>query len=74
MQRPPAWLVDRIRDEIRRGVHLLREEQALSGFEIDAIHFRLFLGGEWQEITGYLGVSEAARTLPSLVDESLASW
>lgn len=49
MQRPPAWLIDRIRDEIQRGIHLMREEQALSGFEIDSIHFRLFLGGEWRE-------------------------
>lgn len=47
MQRPPAWLIDRIRGEIRRGIRLLRKEQALSDFEIDSIHFRLFLEGEW---------------------------
>jgi hypothetical protein len=44
----PAWLVDRIEQEIRRGLGLVRRQTDLAGFSLETIRFSLYLGGRWQ--------------------------
>jgi hypothetical protein len=45
---PPEWLLDRVSDELRRGICLLTENQTL-GLVVDSIRLRLFLDNKWQE-------------------------
>lgn len=48
---PPAWLVDRIEQEILRGLVLVRRQTFLAGFSLETIRFSLYLGGRWQTIS-----------------------
>lgn len=44
------WLVERIGQEIRRGIHLLRENQLSSIVVIESIHFRFSFQGKRRDL------------------------
>jgi len=46
----PEWLVNRIGQEIHRGIRLVYEQQSPSVFMIECIRLRLFLKGKWHDL------------------------
>ena len=47
---PTEWLLDRVSDELRRGIRLLTEHDSI-GLVVDSVRLRLFIENKWQEVT-----------------------
>jgi hypothetical protein len=47
---PPPWLIERVGEEIRRGMRLVRASGARPGLVVDSVRFALFLDGAWSII------------------------